>query len=85
MSKLSSRVTNTRHHGKARSKAGKAKLSAAVALGRRGGKLGGPARAKALSGDRKAKIAKHAAIKRWGGKSSYTRQATYSRKPYQGR
>lgn len=85
MSKLSSRVTNTRHYGKARAKAGKAKMSAAVTLGRKGGKVGGPARAKALSGDKKAKIARHAAIKRWGGKSSYTGQATYSRKPYRGR
>lgn len=38
---------------------------AAVALGRRGGLKGGKARAKALSPERRAAIAKTAALKRW--------------------
>lgn len=44
------------------------KNPAAVALGRLGGKKGGPARAKALSKKRKAEIAKKAARARWGKK-----------------
>lgn len=41
------------------------KNPAAVALGRRGGLKGGKARAKALSGERRAEIARVAAIARW--------------------
>lgn len=41
------------------------KNPAAVALGRLGGKKGGKARAKALSGERKTEIAKKAAEIRW--------------------
>lgn len=43
-----------------------AKNPAAVALGRLGGKKGGPARAKKLSPKRRAQIARKAARKRWG-------------------
>jgi hypothetical protein len=43
-----------------------AKNPAAVALGRRGGLIGGKARAKALSAKRRSEIAKRAAAKRWG-------------------
>ena len=39
--------------------------TAAVALGRLGGKKGGPARAKTLSKKRRSEIAKKAAITRW--------------------
>jgi hypothetical protein len=42
------------------------KNPAAVALGRLGGKVGGPARAKALSAKRRTAIAKKAAKARWG-------------------
>ncbi len=42
------------------------KNPAAVALGRLGGKKGGPARAKILSASQRRKIAKNAALKRWG-------------------
>ena len=42
------------------------KNPAAVALGRLGGKKGGPARAKKLSKKRRSEIAKKAAKKRWG-------------------
>ena len=40
--------------------------AAAVALGRLGGKKGGPARAKKLSKKRRSEIAKKAAEARWG-------------------
>jgi hypothetical protein len=39
--------------------------AAAAAFGRIGGKIGGPARAAALSKERKAEIAKKAAAARW--------------------
>jgi len=42
-----------------------AKNPAAVALGHLGGKKGGPARAKALSKQRRAEIARKAAAARW--------------------
>jgi hypothetical protein len=41
------------------------KNPAAVALGRLGGKKGGPARAKKLSAQRRKKIAREAARVRW--------------------
>lgn len=44
------------------------KNPAAVALGRLGGKKGGPARAKALSAKKRKEIAKKAAKARWGKK-----------------
>lgn len=37
----------------------------AVALGRRGGKKGGPARAQALSPERRREIARQAVLARW--------------------
>ncbi len=39
---------------------------AAVALGRKGGVKGGPARARTLSPERRREIAKQAAVARWG-------------------
>ncbi len=39
---------------------------AAVELGRRGGLIGGAARAKKLSPERRSQIARNAAEKRWG-------------------
>jgi len=41
---------------------------AAVALGRIGGRIGGRARAAALSPERRSEIARNAAIKRWSAK-----------------
>jgi len=41
---------------------------AAVSLGRRGGAKGGPARAAALTPERRKEIAQAAAAKRWGKK-----------------
>ena len=46
------------------------KNPAAVALGKLGGKTGGPARARALSKKRRAEIAKKAARTRWGRERS---------------
>jgi hypothetical protein len=46
------------------------KNPAAVALGKLGGVKGGVARAKALSPERRAEIAKRAAERRWGAKKS---------------
>lgn len=40
----------------------------AVALGRKGGEKGGPARMKALSAQERSKIAREAAKARWGKK-----------------
>jgi len=45
------------------------KNAAAVALGKRGGLKGGPARAKLLSARRRSEIAKQAAAARWGHKN----------------
>lgn len=42
------------------------KNRAAVSLGRRGGKKGGPARALKLTAERKSEIARNAAAARWG-------------------
>lgn len=42
------------------------KNAAAVALGRLGGKKGGPARAKKLTPEERSEIARKAARKRWG-------------------
>lgn len=44
------------------------KNRAAVSLGRRGGKKGGPARARKLSRARKQSIARQGARARWGSK-----------------
>jgi len=41
------------------------KNPAAVAMGKLGGPKGGPARAKALSPERRSEIARKAALKRW--------------------
>jgi len=44
------------------------KNAAAVALGKKGGLKGGPARAKVLSSKRRSEIAKKAAKARWGNR-----------------
>lgn len=49
---------------------GPKKNPAAVALGRLGGKKGGPARAKKLSKKERSEIARKAAKKRWGKRGS---------------
>lgn len=45
------------------------KNPAAVALGKLGGKKGGPARAKSLTADERSKIAREAAKARWSKKN----------------
>jgi hypothetical protein len=60
--------------------AAKGKLAAAVALGKRGGKKGGPARAKALTSEKRKSIASHAAKRRWGKATNYTKPPFYKRK-----
>lgn len=70
---------NTKHYGKVTSRG--AKDPAAVSLGRKGGKVGGHARARSLSGAKKQTIAKHAANARWGNRTTYTLPAHYLRKP----
>jgi hypothetical protein len=45
------------------------KNPAAVALGRLGGKKGGPARARKLTKEQRAEIARKAALARWSKKS----------------
>lgn len=50
------------------------KNPAAVALGKLGGKKGGPARAKALSGSRRSEIARLAAQQRWANKPDGTQE-----------
>lgn len=45
------------------------KNPAAVALGRLGGKKGGPARAKKLTAEQRREIARKAAEKRWGDRT----------------
>ncbi len=47
----------------------KRKNPAAVALGKLGGKKGGPARAKKLTPEQRREIAKKAAATRWGRES----------------
>jgi hypothetical protein len=49
------------------------KNPAAVALGKLGGKKGGPARAAKLSKEQRAEIAKKAAQARWGKKAEKSR------------
>lgn len=56
------------------------KSGAARILGRSGGKKGGPARARALSGSQRKQIASHAAKKRWGKGTSYQRAAYTKRR-----
>jgi hypothetical protein len=48
------------------------KNPAAVLLGRRGGKKGGPARANALSSERRSEIARLAAEQRWANRPDGT-------------
>lgn len=52
----------------------------AVALGAKGGRIGGPARARALTGAKRSQIAKHSANSRWNNKTQYSKPAFYYRK-----
>lgn len=72
-------TVNTKHYGSTKVKGNKD--PAAVSLGRKGGKVGGHARARKLSGSKKTSIASHAANARWGNKTSYAKPAHYLRTP----
>ena len=63
------KAPNPKHRGSIKPTG--AKDPAAVSLGRKGGKVGGRARAASLSGAKKNQIAKHAANARWGNKTQY--------------
>lgn len=54
---------------------GKRKDAAAVSLGRRGGKVGGAARATRLTARERVQIAQHAANTRWGRSTPAQRKA----------
>lgn len=71
------RRTNTLHRGK---KSKLRKDPAAVSLGAKGGVIGGPARARALTSAKRSQIARHSANSRWGNKTSYQKPAFYLRK-----
>ncbi len=55
-------------HSKSKKEKAKKKNPAAVALGRLGGKKGGPARAKKLTKEQRQEIARNAALARYGKK-----------------
>ena len=61
MNKLAKKITNEATKEKE-------KNPAAVALGRLGGKKGGPARARKLTAAQRSHIAKNAALSRWNKK-----------------
>ena len=73
------RGPNTLHRSKIK-KPAQGKDAAAVSLGKRGGVVGGPARARALSGAKRSAIAKHSANRRWNNRTSYSKPAFYLRK-----
>ena len=50
------------------------------ALGRKGGKVGGKARANALTKERRSEIAKSAAKKRWGAKRMDPKDPDYQKR-----
>ncbi len=70
MNQIAARVVAQATHGEFVPKAAqKSKNRAAVALGRLGGKVGGPARAASLTAKQRSEIAKKGAEARWGAKS----------------
>lgn len=67
MNQIAARVVQQATHGEfAPIPKPAAKNRAAVSLGRRGGKVGGPARAASLTPEQRTEIAKKGAIARWG-------------------
>jgi len=70
MNQIAARVVAQATHGEfVPMPAQKPKNRAAVSLGRRGGKVGGPARAASLTAAERSEIAKKGALARWGDKS----------------
>ncbi|MFY9925889.1 MAG: hypothetical protein WAK51_15525 [Opitutaceae bacterium] len=71
MNQIAARVVAKATHGEfVPVPAERPKNRAAVSLGRRGGRVGGPARAAALTPEQRSEIAKKGAEVRWGKKSS---------------
>lgn len=69
MNQIAARVVAQATHGEfAPVPQERPKNRAAVSLGRRGGKVGGPARAAALTAEQRREIAKKGAEARWGMK-----------------
>jgi hypothetical protein len=67
VNQIAARVVAHATHGEfAPIPAEKPKNRAAVSLGRKGGRVGGPARAASLTPERRAEIAKKGAEARWG-------------------
>ncbi len=65
LNQLAASIVNQATNEKKQDEVDDGKNPAAVALGRLGGKKGGPARAKKLSAKRRKEIAKNAAKSRW--------------------
>lgn len=65
---LAAKIVKSATKGKPKPEKGDEKNPHAVALGRLGGKKGGPARAKKLTAKRRKQIAKKAAQARWAKK-----------------
>lgn len=70
MNQIAKRITDEATGAAPKTPAPPAKNQAAVELGRLGGKKGGAARAAKLTPEQRAEIARAAAAKRWGAKSS---------------
>jgi hypothetical protein len=68
MNQIAARVVAQATHGEFVPMPQPAKNRAAVALGRRGGRVGGPARAQALTAEQRKAIAQKGAEARWGKK-----------------
>jgi AcrR family transcriptional regulator len=64
------------------SKSGKTKNLAAVELGKLGGRAGGQARAATLTPERRVRIARQAALKRWGKRGAQSTQAVLGGRPH---
>ncbi len=68
MNQIASAIVETATGGDEKTRPLPAKNPAAVALGRLGGKVGGKARAAALTGKQRSDIAQKAALARWSKK-----------------
>jgi AcrR family transcriptional regulator len=65
-----------------RAMSGKTKNLAAVELGKLGGRAGGQARAAALTPERRVRIARQAALKRWGKRGAESAQGAFGGRPH---
>src|SRR6202044_2546870 len=65
-----------------RAMSGKTKNLAAVELGKLGGRAGGQARAAALTPERRGRIARQAALKRWGKRGAESALLAFGGRPH---